>query len=230
MQTTSTMSGRRLKKSPGRISDLDPAGETDFLKFYQENNNEIDQIILAQARSWPLDYNDFSDLRQDVVLKLHLCNVLARFNPDRKIAFNTYLTVFIFGYVRHWFKINRRKHIWKPYPTQGQDEKLFYQQSYFESLNGKEPFETSECSERNRFPRDLTVTNMEARIEAREILGLFRECLTEEELKVLKLTSMDLTQMEIARIFGTSNTTIALRLTSIRAKGQKKFHEYFSGK
>jgi len=108
------------------LSDLDPRGATNFFEFYKRNTKPVDLILSAQiskART-QITHEDEGDLRQDVLFKLHRCNILGKFDKG-KSAFNTYLTGTIRGYVQCWLKgknINEH-HSWRPWPT----HKFFYE-------------------------------------------------------------------------------------------------------
>jgi hypothetical protein len=112
------------KKEPSTVCDLsflDPAGEKNFFEFYKKHTAPVDEIVSAQigVATYGIDHEDEKDLRQDVLFRLHRCNILGRYNPG-KSAFNTYLTNTIKNYVKSWVKDKKinEHHSWQPWPTQ----------------------------------------------------------------------------------------------------------------
>jgi RNA polymerase sigma factor (sigma-70 family) len=191
-----------------------------------------------------VDYGDFNDLRQDVVLRLDRCNVLERFDPE-KASLNTYLTVLIHGYSLSWFAMRTdSRHQWKPFPTQvrryvnidNTDEngnEYHFKRIHFKFLNGQglptglsadKVCKAGEVEPVEFIPEDLrSADNVGDRLEAKEILALLRDSLNEEERKVLDLLSLEFTQAKIAKVFQASMTMVTQRIGSIRAKGRKRF-------
>jgi RNA polymerase sigma factor (sigma-70 family) len=214
-----TSYAKSLAKKKLDISGLNPEGETDFLYFYQRNYREIDHIIQAQAGRF-IDYNDFNDLRQDIIMRLNRCNVLAQFNPSRGVAFNTYLTNYIHGAVLHWLDRCGRNHRWKPWPTQTQYVESGNGQLHFKQWRYKSMNSLSEGEGLEDIPEDVMMVDpIEENLSAKELVRMIRRALPPDLLKVFNLKFHGLTNQEIANTFGSSITMISKSISKIKLIG-----------
>lgn len=82
-----------IPKKNNYISNLNPGGKKDFWAFYKQNGTAIEDVITAQIFRYApyLNRYDREDLHQDILLRMHRCNILGQYNPALS-AFNTYLT------------------------------------------------------------------------------------------------------------------------------------------
>ena len=112
-------------RGPSTVCDLpflDPADETNFFEFYKKHTAPVNKILSAQigmTTRGGINRDDENDLRQDVLFRLHRCNIIGRFDRG-KSAFNTYLTNTVRSYVKSWVKDKKinEHHSWQPWPTQ----------------------------------------------------------------------------------------------------------------
>ena len=89
----------------------------DFWKFYCKNRKVIDTIIDVQLSGYR-NQLDVDDARQEILLRLHRCEVLKKYD-SAKARLNTYLTGVIQGYVSSLLVAQRRQdnHFWNPWPS-----------------------------------------------------------------------------------------------------------------
>ena len=99
----------------------------------------MDLILEAQIRPYTNIHN-FGDFKQEVLLRLHRCNVLGRF--DGNIArLNTWMTNNIQLYVKTLLKRNGLKPFWDSNPTTPElkTARQHYERVLFSSINGVSP-------------------------------------------------------------------------------------------
>lgn len=212
----------RRSRGSSAISTLDPQGERNFFEFYKKNSDPIDQILTARINSSGpgISHEDEGDLRQDVLFKLHRCNILGQYDKG-KSHFNTYLTTKVDCYVRIWLRQKRQSehHKWTPWTTQGyacpEDETLRFEREYYPSLNGVN-FDNRETSE------DLSVeAGFDEEYSTREMVDLLLKNLPENLRPFLHLMVDGLSRNDLAKLLNVSASSIHDHVKRIKTHGKR---------
>jgi DNA-directed RNA polymerase specialized sigma24 family protein len=208
-------------KGSSRISALEPQGEKNFFEFYEKHTGPVDEILTAQIFSTRFDINpdDEGDLRQDILFKLHRCNILGQFDRG-KSAFNTYLTGKINCYVRIWLRQkNHNEHPrWSPRHANSEGEKsLRYEREYYSSLNGINQTQS------DRVLEDLPgIDGIDEEYSKKEMLQILLKNIPENLKSLVKLLlSQELTCGEIAKMVHSSPSAVYEKYGRVKAYGRK---------
>ena len=210
----------RRSRCSSAISTLDPQGEKNFFEFYKKNSVPIDQILTARINcsGAGISYEDEGDLRQDVLFKLHRCNILGQYDKG-KSHFNTYLTTKVDCYVRIWLRQKRQSdhHKWTPWATQGyarpEDGTLRFEREYYPSLNGLNP---------DNLEKDLSVeAGFDEEYCTREMVDLMLKNLPSNLRPFLHLMVDGLSRSDLAKMLKVSSSTIQDQVKKIKAQGKR---------
>jgi RNA polymerase sigma factor (sigma-70 family) len=214
---THTGSVKRLKKSSKVLmTNLNPEGEKNFWKFYKNNFQTINEIILSQLNRIRsnLDPADQQDVLQDVLVALNRCDVLSSYD-HRLVAFNTYFTNTVYGYIQHWFS-KKRMPTWRPEPTAFPDNKSRYKRVYCGEFNGVHD------NTHEEFLLELGVsTNIEDSYDLKERLTLLKKKLPPAMLNVYNYILNGYSNSEIASILNTTQANVCLKSSRIKSFGAK---------
>ena len=219
MFLTTEKSARR-STSLSKISNLDPQGEKNFFEFYKKNSDPINQILTSHIRAHTVSPEDEGDLRQDVLLKLHRCNVLGQFD-NGKSHFNTYLTLKVDCYVRLWLRQKRKveHHKWSPWSSQSYvrpgENSLRFEQEYFSSLNGVNP-------NNNHISEDpLIDARFDEEYSSREMVDLLIKNLPKKLLPFLELLRQGYSKGELAEMNSVTSSFIYEQVKKIKVHGKR---------
>lgn len=218
MSLTIEKSARRSISS-SKISNLDPQGEKNFFEFYKKNSGTINQILTANIKKWMVSPEDEGDLRQDVLFKLHRCNILDQFD-ESKSKFNTYLTNKICGYIRIWLRQQRliEHHRWHPWSSQSfakpGDESLRFERKYFSSLNGV-------SSNSNHISEDPLIDACDDEYSSRELVDLLLRTLPKKLLPLFELMKKGYSKSELSEMIHVSSSSIHDQVNRIKVHGKR---------
>ena len=210
---------------------MHPNGETNFWKFYVQNQDTINRIIDFHISSSVDDYYR-DDIHQDVLMCLDRCKVLESFD-ESKCAFNTYFTNRVMGYVKNWFSKQKNSNpTWHPFPNASENYDIDEQENdsrwhrvYFKSINGSFADNQDDECYSDKKEQELTVENaVETKMDINQNLQILRSKLKSSLVNVFDLLVKGYTNNEIAAHLNTDNLSyIAKRKSQIAAIGMKIF-------
>ena len=220
MLSTKTAS---VKKSTSYSKKLDrynlQLNSKNFWEFYVYNKEALDATIFSHIVSYQ-KYLDLDDLHQEIILRFHRCNVLAKFDPD-KSKLSTYMINTINGYARSIFRSMTTTNRWNPWPTQDfGDEKYAYEQVYYESMNGFMP-----VNQDSLLPIELpAMFSTVAQMSLMEGVEQVRKSLPVDTVNVFDLIVKGYSKGDVAEILGSKPQEISPKIKRIKETCRKVYN------